>query len=149
MTSATIAALLAALALGFAESLRRFYPSAETWRRLRRARGRSSVRTMRRRYEEVAARKAPHLVALVLIALVVAWLFGGGLLKRRWYEIALGVLPYAFVLIALLRLPSAMAAVGARMRGYEQLSGEGPDAEDKEKESADEEQEDPPSAAAR
>lgn len=129
MTTASLAALVAALALGFVEGLRRFYPSRETWRRLRRRRGTRTIRTMRERYEIAGTRRVPGRLVELLLGLVVIWVALAGWLNKEWYEVALDALPYAFVLVAILRTPGALFAVGERMREYEREAGEDPDAE--------------------
>src|ERR671918_354373 len=112
MTSAAIAALIAVLALGFVEGMRRFYPARRTWLRIRSRHG----------------RRAARLLALLLLALVVAWIAASSLLDKFWYEVALDALPYAFVSVALLRIPSSLRVIGKRMREYERSMGEDPDA---------------------
>jgi hypothetical protein len=129
MTSAGIAALIAVLALGFIEGLRRFYPSRETWRRLRRRRGSRAIRSMRQRFEHAGLRRVPGRLVEFLIGLVIIWVALAGWLNKEWYEVALDALPYIFVLIAVLRTPGTMFAVGERMKTYEKEAGEDPDAE--------------------
>src|SRR5918992_948760 len=104
MTSGAIAALIGVLVLGFVEGLRRFYPARRTWLRMRRVRGRLSVRLLRERYERAAAHRAPRQLAMVL-----------------------DVLPYVFVGVALVRTPGALRAIGERMKEYEREQGEDPD----------------------
>ena len=130
MESGFAAALVATLAVGFVECLGRFYPARQTWRRLRRARGRLAVIRMRERYETAAARGAPRILALALLVLVVAWIASASLLDKRWYEVVIDVLPYAVVGFALLRMPPAMKAIAERMKDYEREAGEDPDARD-------------------
>jgi hypothetical protein len=125
VTTAGIAALIAVLALGVVEGLRRFYPARETWRRLRSRHGRRAVRAMRERFEAAAARRTPRVLAFIL--LVVGWVAASSLLDKYWYEVALDALPYAFVSIALLRIPGALRAIAARMREFERSVGEDPD----------------------
>ncbi|MEA2434533.1 MAG: hypothetical protein QOG54_1990 [Actinomycetota bacterium] len=127
MASGAIAAVVAVLALGFVESLRRFYPTRETWRRLRRVRGRLAVRLMRERFESESNRKSPKRLAEILICLMIAWVASSSLLDKRWQEVVIDVLPYAFVTLALFRVPAAMGAIGQRMREYEESVGEDPD----------------------
>ncbi len=129
MTSASIAALIAVLALGIVEGMRRFYPARDTWWRLRRRHGRRAVRAMRERFEAAARRRTPRVLALLLAALVVVWVALSSLLDKHWYEVALDSLPYAFVAIALLRIPGAMTAMAERMRDFEREAGEDPDAD--------------------
>lgn len=127
MTTGLIAALVAVLALGFVEGIRRFYPSRQTWRRLRRTRGRLAVRLMRERFEAAADQGSPRVLAEVLAGLVVIWIAVASLLDKRWYEVVTDVLPYVFVGIALFRLPGALRAVAERMKEYEREVGEDPD----------------------
>ena len=134
VTTAGIAALVAVLALGFIEALRRFYPSRETWRRLRRRRGRRAIWAMRERFEAAGLRKVPGRLVELLLGLVIVWIALAGVLDKLWYEVALDALPYVFVLISILRTPGAMFAVGERMREYEREAGEDPDEEEEEDE---------------
>ncbi|HJR43995.1 MAG TPA: hypothetical protein VJ927_00155 [Actinomycetota bacterium] len=127
MTTGLIAALVATLALGFVEGMRRFYPSRQTWRRLRRTRGRLAVRLMRERFEAAAERGSPRVLAEVLAGLVIVWIAIASLLDKRWYEVVTDVLPYVFVGIALFRLPGALRAIAERMKVYEREVGEDPD----------------------
>ncbi len=129
MTSASIAALIAVLALGIVEGMRRFYPARDTWWRLRRRHGRRAVRAMRERFEDAAARRTPRVLAAVMAALVALWIAASSLLDKYWYEVALDSLPYAFVAIAFLRLPGAMRRIAERMKEFEREAGEDPDAE--------------------
>jgi hypothetical protein len=128
MTSGTIAALVATLALGFVEGLARFYPSAETWRRLRRARGRRAVRTMRERFESAGRRRPPKLLTTILLGLVIVWVASASLLDKRWWEVVLDVFPYVIVYVALWRTPTALRKVAERMKERERDAGEDPDA---------------------
>lgn len=66
--------------------------------------------------------------AAALGALVIAWVATSSLLDKYWYEVLLDSLPYAFVSIALLRIPGSMKAMAERMRGFEREAGEDPDA---------------------
>ena len=134
MTSAGIAALVAVLALGFVEGLRRFYPAHETWRRLRRRRGARAIRAMRERFEAAGVRKVPTWLVELLVGLVVIWVALAPALDKLWYEVVLDALPYLFVLIALIRTPGALFRVGERMRAHERAAGEDPDAEEEEEE---------------
>ena len=127
MTTGLIAALVAVLALGFVEGIRRFYPSRQTWRRLRRTRGRLAVRLMRERFEAAAQQGSPRVLAEVLAGLVVIWIAVASLLDKRWYEVVTDVLPYVFVGIALFRLPGALRSIAERMKDYEREVGEDPD----------------------
>lgn len=125
MASGVIAALIAVLALGFMEGLRRFYPSKTTWMRLRRVNGRRAVRAMRKRFETAGTRRTPRVLAAILLALVpLIWILSVTQLHSRWYEAARDVTPYAFVAIALLRTPGALRTVAARMKEYEKESGD-------------------------
>lgn len=132
MASGAIAALAATLALGFVEGLARFYPAPATWMRLRRLNGRRAVRAMRERLESYAARRVPAALAGALGALIAAWiaLSLADVIRRTGAELALDILPYVLVVVALLRLPSALRAIATRMRAYEKDAGEDPDAED-------------------
>lgn len=127
MTTGLIAALVAVLALGFVEGWRRFYPSRQTWRRLRRTKGRLAVRLMRERFEQGAERGSPRLLAEILAGLVIVWIAIASLLDKRWYEVVTDLIPYVFVGIALFRVPGAMRAIGERMKEYEREAGEDPD----------------------
>jgi hypothetical protein len=129
VTTAAVAALISVLALGVVEGLRRFYPARQTWRRLRSRHGRRAVRAMRKRFEATAARRTPRALALVLLLLVAVWVATSSLLDKYWYEVALDSLPYAFVSIALLRIPGALRAMAERMREFERSVGEDPDKE--------------------
>jgi hypothetical protein len=126
-TTATVAALIAVLALGFVEGMRRFYPARTTWARLRSRHGRRAVRAMRERLEAAATSRAPRLMAAALLVLVAAWIAAAPLLDKRWYEVALDSLPYAFVSLAFLRVPSTLRVIANRMRDYERDAGEDPD----------------------
>jgi hypothetical protein len=125
--TATLAALIAVLALGFVEGMRRFYPARTTWARLRSRHGRRAVRAMRERIEAASASRSPRVMAAVLLALVAAWIAAAPLLDKRWYEVALDSLPYAFVSLAFLRAPSTLRVIANRMRDYERDAGEDPD----------------------
>ena len=127
MTTGLVAALVAVLALGFVEGWRRFYPSRQTWRRLRRTRGRLAVRLMRERFERGAAQGSPKVLAEVLGGLVIVLIAIASLLDKRWYEVVTDLIPYVFVGIALFRVPGAMHEIAERMREYEREVGEDPD----------------------
>lgn len=127
MTTAVIATLIAVLVFAFVEGLGRFYPARATWRRLRRVRGRLAVRLMRERFEAAAGNRAPRTLALILLAVLVAWVAAAPLLDRRWYEVAVDAFPYAFVGVALLRTPRTLGAIAERMKDYEREVGEDPD----------------------
>ncbi len=97
MTSASLAVLVAVLALIFMEGFRRYYPTHQTWMRLRRAHGRRAVRAMRERFESYGAKKPPRFLREILLGLVIVWVAGAGLLDKRWYEVVLDVVPYLVV----------------------------------------------------
>src|ERR671910_3224221 len=105
MTTTGLAALFAVLALGFVEGFGRFYPSKRTWLRLRSRHGRRAVRAMRERFESAAQAKAGRKVGTFLLGLAIVWIAASPLLDKRWYEVVLDILPYIFVLIAILRMP--------------------------------------------
>lgn len=128
MRSSFIASLLAVGALGFLEIFARYYPARQLWWRLRRARGRESLRKMRERFESAAARRTPQVLALVMVALIVAWIAAASLLDKRWYEVVGDSLPSAFVAVALVRTPRALRTVAERMKSYEREAGDEPDA---------------------
>ena len=123
-STAFIAALLAALSLGFVEALGRFYPARRTWERLRSAQGRAAVRAMRERMEAAAVRRAPRVVALLLVVLVVAWVAASSLLDKRWWEVVVDIVPYLIVAVAVLRTPYVLRKIADRMRSYEGDKGE-------------------------
>jgi hypothetical protein len=127
MASGAVAALIAGLAWAFVEGIRVFYPARQTWMRIRSRHGRRAARAMRERFEAAATRRTPRILALVLLVLVGAWIASSSLLDKRWYEVVADVLPYAFVSIALLRVPAALRAIAERMRDYEKDHGEDPD----------------------
>jgi hypothetical protein len=129
VTSGIAAAFIGALALAFWESMGRFYPARETWRRLRRQRGRLAVRLMRERFEHTSRNRAPRILALVSLVAIVAWVATSSLLDKRWYEVIADVLPWVVVGVALFRTPKILGAIGARMREYEKEVGEDPDAD--------------------
>lgn len=128
MTTAVIAASIGALALAFVEGLARFYPSRRTWLRLRRMNGYRPVRAMRERAEAAAHRKMGRTAATLLLLLAVVWVAVAPLLDKRWYEVVFDVLPYVFVLIALLRVPHALTQMAERMKDHERAEGFDPDA---------------------
>jgi hypothetical protein len=127
VASGVLAGLIAVLALGFVEGMRRFYPARQTWLRIRSRHGRRAARAMRERFEAAADRRSPRVLALVLVALVGLWIAASSLLDKYWYEVAVDALPYAFVSIALLRVPSTLRTIAERMREYERSIGEDPD----------------------
>jgi hypothetical protein len=122
-----LAGLFSVLTLGFEEGMRRFYPSRSTWIRLRSKHGRRAVRAMRERMEATAEHGIIKLLANALVGLVIIWIATASLLDKRWYEVALDVLPYALVGIALLRTPGTLRAISERIRTYERDHGEDPD----------------------
>ena len=79
---------------------------------------------MRERFEDAAARRTPRLLAVVLIALVIAWAASASLLDKRWHEVLLDVVPYVIVGTALVRIPPALRAIAERMRRYEREIGD-------------------------
>ena len=127
MVSGAIAIIFGALAWAFVEGFGAFYPAKATWMRMRSQNGRRAVRAMRMRFEHAAARRTPRWLIYVLAALVGGWIASASLLDKRWWEVVLDVLPYAFVGIAFLRLPANMAKVALRMRDHERNAGEDPD----------------------
>ncbi|MQB01560.1 MAG: hypothetical protein GEU78_14940 [Actinobacteria bacterium] len=129
MSTIGLAALFAALALGFVEGFGRFYPSKRTWTRLRSRHGRRAVRAMRERFESAAQAKTGRNVATLLLALAIVWVAVAPALDKRWYEVVLDVLPYVFVLIAMMRVPRVLWKVAERMKEYERSIGEDPDTE--------------------
>ncbi len=127
MTSGVIAALIAALALAFAEGLGRFYPAQRTWLRLRSLHGRRAVRAMRERCEAAAASRVPRAAAVALLGLVLGWVASKSLLDKTWWEVVADVLPYGFICIVLVRASAILKRVAERMKGYERDRGEDPD----------------------
>ena len=87
------------------------------------------MRAMRERYEAAGLRKVPGRLIELLLGLVIVWIALAGVLDRLWYEVLLDTLPYVFVLIAILRTPGALFAVGERMKDFERDAGDDPDAE--------------------
>lgn len=130
MTSGLVAALVAALALGFVEGLGRFYPARRTWLRLRRTRGRTATRAMRERFAAAGERRPPRLLTTFLLGLAIVWVAAASLLDKRWYEVVADVLPYALVLAALWRTPRSLEAVAERMKEFERDAGEDPEADE-------------------
>jgi hypothetical protein len=127
MATGAAATLISILVLGIVEGLKRFYPARATWLRLRSRHGRRAVRAMRERFEETSQLKAPRYAAMLLALLLVLWILAADLLKQRWYEVVLDVLPYLFIGAALLRIPVTLRAIAARMRKFELDIGEDPD----------------------
>lgn len=131
MRTAVPAGIIGVMVLAFIEGLRRYYPARQTWARLRRARGRRSMRAMRERFEAASLRKTPVALAFILLAVVpMIYIASVAGLDDEWYEAAATVLPYAFVAVALLRTPGALARVAERMKDYEQQAGDEPDREE-------------------
>ena len=129
MTTTGLAALFAVLVLGFVEGFGRFYPSKRTWLRLRSRHGRRAVRAMRERFEAASQGRAGRRIGTVLLALVIIWIAVAPLLDKRWHEVVLDVLPYIFVLIAIVRMPRILQKVADRMKEFERDIGEDPDSE--------------------
>lgn len=129
MASGIVATLVAVVALAFVEGMGAFYPARRAWDRLRSQHGRRAVRAMRERFEAAAARRTPYVLALLLGALVAAWVAASGELDKHWYEVLVDAGPHAVVAVALLRLPGALRRSAARMRDYERDAGEDPDAD--------------------
>ena len=127
MPSAVVAALVATVALGFVEALGRFYPSRETWMRLRRSRGRDAVRAMRERFERAGERRPPKLLRTMLLALVIVWIAVAPALDKRWHEVVIDLVPYLIVYAVLWRLPPTMRHVAERMKDRERDAGDDPD----------------------
>ena len=92
---------------------------------------------MRERYEAAGTRSVPGRLVELLLGLVLVWIAVAGWLDKLWYEVLLDALPYVFVLVAILRTPGALFAVGERMKEYEREVGEDPDAEPEEEGEAD------------
>lgn len=127
MGSGVVASFIAVLALSFAEGLGRFYPARNTWLRLRSQHGRRAVRAMRERFEAVGRSRAPRFVAVLLLGLVLGWVSSKSLLDRSWLEITTDVLPYVFICIVMLRIPSIVGRIVERMKDHERSVGEDPD----------------------
>lgn len=118
---------MALAALGFLELFGRIYPARELWWRLRRARGREMLRKLRERYESAATRRAPMILAVILVALAAAWAATSSLLDKRWYEVVTDSLPSIIVAIALVRIPPVLRRIAARMKEYERAAGDEPE----------------------
>ena len=127
MTTGSIAAFTAALTLIFVEGLGHIYPTKTSWLRIRSRHGRRVTRAMRERFESYADRGTPRWLTLLLFGLVGGWVASASLLDKRWWEVVLDVLPYAFVGAAFLRLPPVMRKIAERMKGYERDLGEDPE----------------------
>lgn len=126
MTSGVVASFIAVLALAFAEGLGRFYPARRTWLRLRSQHGRRAIRAMRERFEAVGRSRAPRFVAILLLGLVLGWISSKSLLDRSWIEVGTDVLPYVFICITMLRIPSIIRRIVERMKDHERSVGEDP-----------------------
>jgi hypothetical protein len=127
MNTGAVASFIAILALAFAEGLGRFYPARRTWLRLRSQQGRRAVRAMRERFEAVGRSRAPRFVAVLMVGLVLGWISSKSLLDRSWLEIGTDVLPYVFISIVMLRIPSIVNHIVERMKDHERSVGEDPD----------------------
>jgi hypothetical protein len=127
MVSASVAILLASLVWSFVEGMGNFYPSKPAWLRIRSRHGRRAARAMRKRFEAGAEHGTPRWLTTALFVLAGAWIASASLLDKRWWEVALDVLPYLLVGIAFLRLPAIMHKIAERMRAYERDVGEDPD----------------------
>ena len=79
---------------------------------------------MRERFELGATQKAPRILALVFLVLVIAWIAVASLLDKRWHEVLFDVIPYVIVGIAVLRIPPALRGIGERMKDYEREIGD-------------------------
>lgn len=127
MTSALVAALTAVLVWGFVEAAGRFYPSRQTWRRLRLRGGLVAVRKFRERIEAAAASRAPRVLAELVVGLVIVWVAAASLLDKRWWEVALDLTPHLIIAIVLLRTPSVLRKIAERMKQHERDVGLDPD----------------------
>ncbi len=127
MTTGTISALLAVLFLGYAEGLRRFYPSRQTWLRIRSRHGRRAARAMRERIEAFAGSGIAPKLGFLLLGLVGLWIAAAPALDKRWFEVAFDALPYPFIAVVLFRSPGSLRAISERMKNYERDLGEDPD----------------------
>jgi hypothetical protein len=128
MGTSYVAAAMALAALGFLELFGRIYPARELWWRMRRARGREPLRKIRERYEGAAGRRTPLVLAVVMVALIAAWVATSSLLDKRWYEVVADLMPAGIVAIALLRTRAILRRVAERMKVYEREAGDEPDA---------------------
>ena len=79
---------------------------------------------VRERFETSAARRAPRLLALLLLVLMGAWIAASSLLDKRWYEVVTDVFPYLIVGGTLLRVPPALRSIAERMKEYEAEFGD-------------------------
>ncbi len=127
MTTGAVASFITVLALAFTEGLGRFYPARKTWLRLRSQHGRRAVRAMRERFEAVERSRVSRFVAVLLLGIVLGWISSKSLLDRSWIEIGTDVLPYVFVCIVMLRIPSIVGRIVERMKDHERSVGEDPD----------------------
>jgi hypothetical protein len=126
--SGMIAAFTAVAVWISVETFGRIYPTRETWRKLRRTRGRLAIRLMRERFEAAGEKVPARRIAMVLFALLLAWAGAApGLFQKRWYDTLLDVTPSLIVILALIRIPAVLRAVAQRIRSYEESVGEDPD----------------------
>lgn len=82
---------------------------------------------MRERIATVGKSRVPRFVAILLLGLVLGWISSKSLLDRSWIEVGTDVLPYVFICIAMLRIPSIVTRIVERMMNYERSVGEDPD----------------------
>ena len=130
MGSGVIAAVAALIAFAFVEGFGVYYPSRQTWYRLRRVNGREPVRKMRERLEAAADWKTPRVLAFVLLLSVAAWaIVATNWLDRDWQDVVIDSLSSVIVAIAMLRMPHALRASAERMKEYERHAGEDPDSD--------------------
>lgn len=129
MDTGIIAIGTAFLAWAFVEGLGSFYPSKAAWLRIRSRHGRRVTRAMRERFEGWAEHGTPRWLTTTLVVLVGGWIASASLLDKRWWEVALDVLPYALVGAAFLRIPTIMRKVANRMKAFERDLGEDPDSD--------------------
>jgi energy-converting hydrogenase Eha subunit C len=130
MGSGLIAAVAGLLAFAFVEGFGAYYPSRQTWYRLRRAQGRERVRRMRERLEVTATSRAPRIVALILLVAVAVWaVIATKWLDKDWQEIVFDSMSSVIVALAMLRVPRSLRTVAERMREYERRAGEDPDSD--------------------
>ena len=84
---------------------------------------------MRERFESAARAKSGRRVATLLLGLAIVWVAIAPVLDKRWHEVVLEILPYVFVLVAMMRMPTVLRKVAERMKEFERDIGEDPDAE--------------------
>lgn len=82
---------------------------------------------MRERFEAVGRSRAPRFVAILLLGLVLGWISSKSLLDRSWIEVGTDVLPYVFICITMLRIPSIVRRIVERMKDHERSVGEDPE----------------------